>query len=175
MSDEKNLKKEETVANEIVKEETTVETTLTETGGPQMEEAVEIIEDRTDHTKTAFDDFDWDNTGKHNLPYTKSEIDAYASQYDSTLTSVLENEIVSGLVSAIGPGDIVLDINYKSDGLIPLSEFRDLPDLKVGDKVDVYVEHQEDERGQLVLSRRKAKLLKAWESIVGSYENGTAK
>ena len=63
------------------------------------------------------------------------------------------------LFHAINNGDVVLDINYKSDGLLPVSEFRDFPDLKVGDKVDVYVEQQEDVRGQLILSRRKAKLL----------------
>jgi small subunit ribosomal protein S1 len=66
-----------------------------------------------------------------------------------------------------------LDINYKSDGIISLSEFRDIQDLKVGDYVDVYVESQEDARGQLVLSRKKAKLLIAWDTIVDSFNNGT--
>jgi small subunit ribosomal protein S1 len=80
---------------------------------------------------------------------------------------------VKGFVTSINGGDVVLDINYKSDGLIPLSEFRDIPGLAVGDYVDVYVEQQEDGRGQLVLSRRKAKLLRSWESIVDSFENGT--
>src|SRR5690606_38218379 len=74
---------------------------------------------------------------------------------------------------AISGGDVVLDINYKSDGLVALSEFRDMAEIKVGDYVEVYVEKQEDIRGQLVLSRRKAKLLRAWESIVDSYNNGT--
>jgi small subunit ribosomal protein S1 len=68
---------------------------------------------------------------------------------------------------------VVLDIGFKSDGLVPTSEFRDTPDLAPGDQIDVYVEQQEDARGQLVLSRRKAKLLRAWENIVDSYENGT--
>lgn len=68
---------------------------------------------------------------------------------------------------------MVLDIGFKSDGLVPTSEFRDTPDLAPGDQIDVYVEQQEDARGQLVLSRRKAKLLRAWENIVDSYENGT--
>ena len=68
---------------------------------------------------------------------------------------------------------MILDIQYKSDDLIPLSEFRDMPDLAVGDPVLVYVEKQEDDRGQLVLSRRKAKLLKAWDDLVDSYTNGT--
>lgn len=124
-------------------------------------------------TQTAHDDFDWSITNKHGLSYTDEQIEQYLKQYESTLTSVLENEIVAGKVTSIHDGDVVLDINYKSDGLVSLSEFRDTPDLGVGDTVEVYVEQQEDERGQLVLSRRKAKLLRAWESIVDSYENGT--
>ena len=122
---------------------------------------------------SAHDDFDWSQNNKHSLPYTEDEVATYLNQYESTLTAVLENEIVSAKVHTIHDGDVVLDINYKSDGLIPLSEFRDMPDLKIGDYVDVYVEMQEDDRGQLILSRRKAKLLRAWENIVDSYENGT--
>lgn len=80
---------------------------------------------------------------------------------------------MKGRVTSIHSGDVVLDINYKSDGLVPMSEFRDTPDLKIGDYVDVYVENKEDLRGQLVLSRRKAKLLKAWDNLVDSYKNGT--
>jgi small subunit ribosomal protein S1 len=93
--------------------------------------------------------------------------------YDATLSNVVENEIISGRVSAISGGDVVLDINYKSDGLIPLNEFRDLPNIAQGDFVEVYVESQEDSQGQLGLSRRKAKILRAWESIVDSFKNGT--
>lgn len=70
-------------------------------------------------------------------------------------------------------GDVVLDINFKSDGLIPYDEFKDMGDLKVGDFVDVYVETQENAKGQLVLSRKKAKLFKAWETLVDSFNNGT--
>lgn len=124
-------------------------------------------------TGGAHDDYDWNQTSSRNLPYSESQIQEYLNQYDATLTSVLENEIVSGIVSAIHDGDIVLDINYKSDGLVSLGEFRDTPDLKVGDSVEVYVEKQEDERGQLVLSRRKAKLLRAWEALKDSFTNGT--
>jgi len=76
-------------------------------------------------------------------------------------------------VSSISGGDVVLDINYKSDGLVPMNEFRDTPDIKPGDEVEVYVESQEDSQGQLGLSRRKAKILRAWESIVDSFKNGT--
>jgi len=123
--------------------------------------------------ETAHDDFDWGVDRRSGLSYTEEKRDELEKQYDSTLTSVIENEIVKGKVTSISDGDVVLDINFKSDGLVSLSEFRDTPDLDVGHEVDVYVEQQEDARGQLVLSRRKAKLLRAWENIVDSYENGT--
>ncbi len=123
--------------------------------------------------ETAHDDFDWSMTAKAGLSYTEAERKKLFSEYDATLSAVVENEIVKGRVTSISDGDVVLDINYKSDGLVPLSEFRDNPDLTVGDTVEVYVEQQEDMRGQLVLSRRKAKLLRAWENIRDSYENGT--
>lgn len=141
---------------EAVQEETVVET----------EE--EVVEEPSRH-----DDFDWTIGKRNTLTYTQTEIDDYIVKYDSTLNSVLENEIVSGIVSTISDGDVVLDIGYKSDGLVSLSEFRDTPDLKEGDAVEVYIETKEDKRGQLVLSRRKAKLLRAWETIVDSFNNGT--
>ena len=122
---------------------------------------------------TAHDDFNWNITNKGGINYSDEEAVSFREQYSSTMNAVLENEIVKGFVTSINGGDVVLDINYKSDGLIPLSEFRDIPGLAVGDYVDVYVEQQEDGLGQLVLSRRKAKLLRSWESIVDSFENGT--
>ncbi len=138
------------------------------------EEVDEIEEDEDDDDSgSAHDDFDWSKGKRNTLAYTDKEIADYLSDYESSLSSINENEIVKGTVTAINGGDVVLDVNYKSDGLVSLSEFRDTPDLGVGDTVDVYVEHQEDERGQLILSRRKAKLLKAWENIVDSYKNGT--
>lgn len=130
-------------------------------------------EDEDEDSGSAHDDFDWSKGKRNTLAYTDKEIADYLSDYESSLSSINENEIVKGTVTAINGGDVVLDVNYKSDGLVSLSEFRDTPDLGVGDTVDVYVEHQEDERGQLILSRRKAKLLKAWENIVDSYKNGT--
>ncbi len=123
--------------------------------------------------ESAHDDFDWNMGKRPTVRYTEDEIEAYLKDYESTMSAVAENEIVKGRVTSINDGDVVLDINFKSDGLVPLSEFRDTPDLQPGDTVDVYVEQQEDARGQLVLSRRKAKLLRAWENIVDSYENGT--
>ncbi|MEY3368496.1 MAG: hypothetical protein RI973_1651 [Bacteroidota bacterium] len=118
-------------------------------------------------------DFNWDITNKHGQAYSAQDREQFTARYDNTLTALLENEIVTGTVTAINNGDVVLDLSYKSDGIVSLNDFRDMPDLKIGDRVDVYVEKQEDEKGQLVLSRRKAKLLRSWEAIKDSYENGT--
>ncbi|GLR17690.1 30S ribosomal protein S1 [Portibacter lacus] len=146
---------------------------------PESNDAVEetaVVEEtpvQAEEPKTAHDDFDWSISNKNAISYTDDEIENYLKDYEQTLTLVNENEIIKGKVTSISASDVVLDINYKSDGIVSLSEFRDLGEIKIGDEVDVYVESQEDERGQLVLSRRKAKLFKAWENIVDSYKNGT--
>jgi small subunit ribosomal protein S1 len=195
LDDEKNeLLDDETPDQEEIADETPVEVTedvsedLTAEVEPVAEEEAAEPEETTEEEEEeeleleleddgfglgAHDDYNWDVTNKQGPAYTKEESDKMLAQYGESLTSVLENEIVRGYVTAIQGGDVVLDINYKSDGLVSLGEFRDMPDLKVGDVVDVYVERQEDERGQLQLSRRKAKLLRAWENIVDSFENGT--
>jgi small subunit ribosomal protein S1 len=119
------------------------------------------------------DDFNWNVDKRGAIAYSDVDRASYLKLYDVTLHNIAENEVIKGRVSAISGGDVVLDINYKSDGLISLSEFRDTPDLAQGDEVEVYVESQEDSQGQLGLSRRKAKILRAWESIVDSFKNGT--
>lgn len=162
MSDKKNLNEEGT----------TNPSSKTEDNSPEKIGIDELIE-QDDHSQTPHDDFDWDKGNMHSLPYSESEIEAYLKEYESTLNTVGESEIVSALVSSITGGDVVLDVKFKSDGLISLSEFRDTPDMKVGDYIDVYVEQQEDDKGRLILSRRKAKLLRAWENIVDSHVNGT--
>lgn len=137
------------------------------------ETAVEaVVEATATIVETAFDDFDWDKGPKGVLNYSDNEIEQFEQLYNSTLSSIKEFEIVAGKVVFITDSDVVLDLNCKSDGLVSKTEFRDMPDLKVGDVVEVYVETQEDKRGQLVLSRRKAKLLNAWSNIVDSYETG---
>lgn len=133
-----------------------------------LEEIVEVEEKGSAH-----DDFDWTIGRKHSLAYDEQEIQKYLNDYDQSLKKLQEFSIVKGRVSAITPSDVVLDINYKSDGLVSASEFRDMPDLAIGDVVEVYVEQTEDEKGQLILSRRKAKLLGAWDLLVDSYNNGT--
>ncbi|MCL4160983.1 UNVERIFIED_CONTAM: hypothetical protein GTU68_003411, partial [Idotea baltica] len=90
--------------------------------------------------------------------------------YDGTFTSINNNEIIQGRVESITTSDVVLNIGFKSDGLVSLSEFRDLEGLKVGDDVEVYVVEKEDKDGQLVLSRKNAKLVRAWDNVVESYK-----
>ena len=136
------------------------------------EEEVNLFEEE-DTEAHAHDDFNWDLGNKASNRYSAAERESMTKQVDGSLTAVQEYEIIKGVIKAEQAGDYVLDINYKSDGLVGKSEFRDQPDLTIGDSVEVYVEELEDDRGQLVLSRRKAKLLRAWDRIVDSYKNGT--
>jgi len=121
----------------------------------------------------AHDDFNWNMDKRGALIYSKEEKSELLSKYDATITNIEENSVIRGRVSAISGGDVVLDINYKSDGLVPMNEFRDTPDLKAGDEVEIYVESPEGKQGNLGLSRKKAKILRAWESIVDSFKNGS--
>ncbi|HEX8547277.1 MAG TPA: 30S ribosomal protein S1 [Cytophagaceae bacterium] len=121
------------------------------------------------------EDFNWDaidNKGFGNA-YSSSEKEEMEKEYSETLTQVTEKEVVSGKIVGITDKDVILNIGFKSDGLIPLSEFRDIEGLKVGMDVDVYVEDQEDLNGQLILSRRKAKIVKAWDNIQSGLDNDT--
>jgi small subunit ribosomal protein S1 len=122
--------------------------------------------------KASTSDFDW-SVSKHGaLQYSADKKKELEDLYDGTFKTFEDHEIVKGIVTAISESDVILNIGFKSDGLVPRSEFRDTPDLKVGDEVDVYVESKENKKGQLILSRRKAKLTKAWDNIVEAYENG---
>ncbi|HZG00204.1 MAG TPA: 30S ribosomal protein S1, partial [Chitinophagales bacterium] len=97
----------------------------------------------------------------------------YEQDYDRTFVSINDNEILQGTVVSITSNDVVLNVGFKSDGLVPLTEFRDTPDMKVGDKVEVLVVEKENVKGQLILSRKSAKVVRAWDMIVDSYKNGT--
>jgi len=119
--------------------------------------------------KGAHDDFDWD-IDKKDKSFAEGD-DAIVKAYEETFKEIQEHVIISGKVASITSSDVVLNIGHKSDGLVSLSEFRDLEDLKIGDEVEVYVVSQEDERGQLVLSRKNAKLMKAWNNIIEAHKN----
>lgn len=112
-------------------------------------------------------EFDWDRADNKGFGsgYSAAERERMEEMYDGTLTEVNEKDVVVGTVVGITDREILLNIGFKSDGLVPSSEFRDLPDLKVGDQIDVYIENQEDPNGQLILSRKKAKVITAWKNI----------
>ncbi|GAB3895814.1 30S ribosomal protein S1 [Larkinella knui] len=112
-------------------------------------------------------DFDWDKADNRGFGsgYSDEERNRLSELYDNTLAQVNEKEVVIGTVVGITDREVILNIGFKSDGLVPASEFRDLPDMKIGDEVEVYVENQEDPNGQLVLSRKKAKVITAWQKI----------
>lgn len=118
------------------------------------------------------EEFNWDTSSKKGFgaDYSDKQREDLEKLYENTLTQVNEKEVVSGTVVGITDRDVILNIGFKSDGLIPLSEFRDMENLKVGDSVEVFVEDQEDTQGQLILSRRKAKIVKAWENIQGALD-----
>ncbi|NBC24266.1 MAG: 30S ribosomal protein S1 [Bacteroidetes bacterium] len=167
---EKEEVREATADAEKAKEESSEE----EGEVKKDEDAEEVQESEPEsEPEVAHDDFDWDTGNRAGANYDEDEFKRMESIYADTLTFIEDNEIVKGKVTRITEGDVVLDLNYKSNGVVPLSEFRDNPDLTTGDTVSVYVEELEDEKGQLILSRRKAKLLGAWDSIVDSYKNDT--
>ena len=115
-------------------------------------------------------DFDWDafENGVTESAQSHQELE---QAYDNTLGRVNENEVVEGTVISINKREVVVNIGYKSDGIIPVNEFRYNPDLKVGDTVEVYIENQEDKKGQLVLSHKKARASKSWERVNQALEN----
>lgn len=115
-------------------------------------------------------DFDW-NAFENGTVESNQSHEEQEQAYDQTLGKVNENEVVEGTIIAIGKREVVVNIGYKSDGIISATEFRYNPDLKVGDTVEVYVENQEDKRGQLILSHKKARASKAWERINEALES----
>ncbi len=115
-------------------------------------------------------DFDWDNTGKAFETYKSEDREKLELLYEQKLNQVLEREIVMGFIIGLTSKEAVVNIGYKSDGLIPLTEFRHMPDLKAGDQVEVYVETAEDKNGQLILSHKKARAMKSWERVNESLE-----
>jgi small subunit ribosomal protein S1 len=121
------------------------------------------------------EEFDWDNveTKSFGLGYSEEQRAELEKMYDETLTQVQEKEVVTGTVVKIVDREVILNIGFKSDGLVPLSEFRDMPDLKSGDEVEVFIENQEDANGQLILSRKKAKILTAWKKIQAALDEDT--
>ena len=116
------------------------------------------------------EDFNWD-AYENGETVTNVSHEDLEKAYDNTLNKVNDREVVDGTVIAMNKREVVVNIGYKSDGIIPLNEFRYNPDLKVGDTVEVYIENQEDKKGQLVLSHRKARATRSWDRVNAALEN----
>lgn len=116
------------------------------------------------------EDFNWD-AYEHGESTTEVSREEQEQAYDGTLHNVTDREVVEGKVIAMNKREVVVNIGYKSDGVIPLSEFRYNPELKVGDTIEVYIDNQEDKKGQLILSHKKARATRAWDQINAALEN----
>jgi small subunit ribosomal protein S1 len=122
--------------------------------------------------ETAHDDFDWSIDKRNVSSYTKEEKEKYDTVYEGTFKAITDNEMVEGIVVGLTKTDVVINIGFKSDGLVSLNEFRDLQGLKVGDVVEVMVVEKEDREGHLHLSRKQARITRAWERIVEIHKTG---
>ncbi|MBM3922318.1 MAG: 30S ribosomal protein S1 [Sphingomonadales bacterium] len=121
---------------------------------------------------TAHDDFDWSVDKRNLTTYSEAEREKYHKVYENTFVQLNDGELIKGTVVGLTKTDVVLNIGFKSDGLISLNEFRDLPELSVGDEVEVMIVEKEDRDGHLNLSRRQARITRAWERIVEVHKTG---
>ncbi|MBB6328830.1 small subunit ribosomal protein S1 [Algoriphagus iocasae] len=119
------------------------------------------------------EDFNWDNfeTKGFGEGYSKEQKAQMEAMYAGTLNEITEKEVIKGVVVGVNDKDVIINIGFKSDGLVPLSEFRDVAGIKPGDEVEVFIEEQENALGQLILSRKKAKIVRAWQDIEDALEN----
>ncbi len=116
------------------------------------------------------DDFDWAAYAEGDL-YSKEKRDVLTESYDNTLNKISDKEVVTGTVTSMNKREVVVNIGYKSDGVVSMNEFRYNPDLKIGDEVEVYIESQEDKKGQLILSHKKARASRSWDRVNAALEN----
>jgi small subunit ribosomal protein S1 len=138
-----------------------------------VENSPVVAESKPSKTPSAasVQDFDWDSVGKKSSNYSVAERSRLESLYEKSLSSVTEHEVVDGTIVALTTKDAVVNIGYKSDGIVPLSELRYNPDIKIGDHIEVYIESKEDKGGQLLLSHKKARSLKSWDRVNDALEN----
>lgn len=123
-------------------------------------------------TQTAHDDFDWSVDKRNVASYSQSQREELEKTYEPTFKNIEEAELITGTIVGLTDTDAIINIGFKSDGLISLNEFRDLPELKVGDDVEVLVVEKEDRDGQLNLSRRQARQVRSWQTIVDFFKSG---
>ena len=136
-----------------------------------MENKENIVEDVQNNLVAApAAEFDWDAYEKGEVLGAQSKEDLIKI-YDQTLNAIKDKEVVEGTVISINKREVVVNVGYKSDGIVPMSEFRYNPELKVGDKVEVYVENQEDRKGQLILSHKQARAARSWDRVNAALDN----
>ena len=123
-----------------------------------------------EETKTPVADFDWD-AYEHGETVGAKSREELTRTYDESLNTVKDKDVIEGTIIALNKREAVVNIGYKSDGIIPMSEFRYNPDIKVGDTVEVFIENQEDKKGQLILSHKKARASRSWERINAALAN----
>src|SRR5690348_14173698 len=133
---------------------------------------VPVQEPVEERVATAHDDFDWSIDKRNVATYSQEEKEKYDKVYENTFVQLNDGEMIKGLVVGITKTDVVLNIGFKSDGLVSLNEFRDIQGLKVGDEVEVMVVEKEDRDGNLNLSRKQARITRAWERIVEVHKTG---
>jgi small subunit ribosomal protein S1 len=121
---------------------------------------------------SAHDDFDWSIDKRNVTSYNDEEKVKYDAAYENTFRSITDGEMIEGTVVGVTKTDVVINIGFKSDGLVSLNEFRDLQNLKTGDLVEVMVVEKEDREGHLHLSRKQARITRAWERIVEVHKTG---
>lgn len=154
-------------------EQAAAEATTATTTAPVVEPSVtENIPQPVAETVAAHDDFDWSIDKRNVSHYSPEEKEKYHQVYDNTFVQIEDGEIVTGLVVALTKTDVVINIGFKSDGLVSFNEFRDMQNLKVGDPVEVMVVEKEDRNGHLFLSRKSARIYRAWEKIVEVHKTG---
>jgi small subunit ribosomal protein S1 len=150
------------------------EATTATTNAPAAENVTSNVkvEEPVEETSAAHDDFDWSIDKRNVSTYSQEEKEKYDKVYESTFVQLEDGEMIKGTIVGITKTDAVLNIGFKSDGLVSLNEFRDLPNLKVGDEVEVMVVEKEDRDGNLNLSRKQARITRAWERIVEVHKTG---
>ncbi len=116
------------------------------------------------------EDFDWSMDKEGFSTYSENELSSMANNYTNTFSNIEENQVVTGKIVAFSGKDVVVNVGFKSDGIVPANEFKNIDELKVGDEIELFVEHKEDANGQLILSRRKARQEHAWGDIVKAME-----
>ncbi|NMC38336.1 MAG: 30S ribosomal protein S1 [Bacteroidales bacterium] len=156
-------------AEEVSAEDTDKEVVAEVEVVPVPEEVSNIRSSKESKGKPSPDDFDWESFELDELKGSRKHKE-YEAMYDKTLSTVAVDEVVQGTVIQMTPREVVINIGYKSEGVVSLNEFRYNPNLKVGDIVEVYVESQEDKKGQLLLSHKKARAINSWDRVNASLE-----